>query len=218
MVEISQAYLDEVKKKIKQEFKSQKNWCLLHLHYWLVSEREKGEPYKKNTSNAGQINWPGEKHVSTLKKVLRIINGFLYLQLTDSTNLLTAIDIIILYRNSLGPENYAKGFPGLKRLKMAALIFFHPSLSSLPCTTSKSSWTFVEWAHAQSLQLCTTLCDVMDCSPPGSSLYGIFQAMILEWVAISFSRGSSWPRDQTHIACIAGRFFTTEPLGKPEHV
>ena len=48
----------------------------------------------------------------------------------------------------------------------------------------------------------------MDCSPPGSSVLGIFQARILEWAAISFSRGSSWPRDQTQVSCIAGRFFT----------
>ena len=45
-------------------------------------------------------------------------------------------------------------------------------------------------------------CDPMDCSPPGSSVYGISQARILEWIAISFSRVSSWPRDQTHIPCI----------------
>ena len=44
-------------------------------------------------------------------------------------------------------------------------------------------------------QSCLTLCDPMDCSPPGSSLPGIFQARILEWVAIPFSRGPSWPRD-----------------------
>ena len=46
-------------------------------------------------------------------------------------------------------------------------------------------------------QLCLTLCDLMDCSPSGSCVHEIFQARILEWVAISFSRGSSWPRDQT---------------------
>ena len=46
------------------------------------------------------------------------------------------------------------------------------------------------------------------CSPPGSSVHGIFQARILEWVAISFSRGSSQPKNQTCISCIAGRFFT----------
>ena len=47
----------------------------------------------------------------------------------------------------------------------------------------------------------------MDCSAPGSSVHGIFQARILEWVAISFSRGSSWPRDQTQVSYLAGRFF-----------
>ena len=48
----------------------------------------------------------------------------------------------------------------------------------------------------------------MDCSPPGSSVHGILQARILEWVAIFFSRESSWPRDQTQVSCIAGRRFT----------
>ena len=48
----------------------------------------------------------------------------------------------------------------------------------------------------------------MDCSLPGSSVHWIHQARILEWVAIPFSRGSSWPRDQTWVSCIAGRFFT----------
>ena len=51
------------------------------------------------------------------------------------------------------------------------------------------------------------LCDPMDCSLPGSSVHGIFQARILEWVAISFSR-SSRPRDQTQVSHIAGRRFT----------
>ena len=51
---------------------------------------------------------------------------------------------------------------------------------------------------------CLTLCD---CSLPGSSLYEILQARLLEWVAISFSRGSSWPRDQTQVSCIGVRCF-----------
>ena len=50
--------------------------------------------------------------------------------------------------------------------------------------------------------------DPMNCSLPGSSIPGILQARILEWVAISFSRGSSWPRNQTRVSCIGGRFFT----------
>ena len=59
-----------------------------------------------------------------------------------------------------------------------------------------------------SAQSCLTLCDPKDCGPPGSSVHGILQARVLEWVAISFSRGSSQPRDQTRVSCIAGRFFT----------
>ena len=51
-------------------------------------------------------------------------------------------------------------------------------------------------------------CDPMDYSLPGSSVHRIFQARILEWVAISFSRGSSWPRDQTQVSHIVGRCFT----------
>ena len=57
-------------------------------------------------------------------------------------------------------------------------------------------------------QLCLTLCDPMDCSQPGSSVHGIFQARILERVAISSSRGSSQHRDQTQVSHIAGRLFT----------
>ena len=53
-----------------------------------------------------------------------------------------------------------------------------------------------------------TFCNPMDCSLPGSSVHGIFQAWVLQWVAISFSRGSSWPRDQTQVSHIAGRCFT----------
>ena len=72
--------------------------------------------------------------------------------------------------------------------------------------------------RAKSLQSCPTLCEPMDYSPPGSSVPGILQERILEWVAIPFPRGSSGPRDQTWVSCvccIAGRFFTAEPPGKP---
>ena len=53
-----------------------------------------------------------------------------------------------------------------------------------------------------------TLCDPVDCSLPGSSIHGILQARVLEWVTISFSRGSSWPRGRTQVSRIAGRCFT----------
>ena len=63
-----------------------------------------------------------------------------------------------------------------------------------------------------------TLCNPTDCSPPGSSIHGILQARILEWVAITFSRGFSWPRDQTHMSCISRQILLlSEPPGKPLH-
>ena len=64
-------------------------------------------------------------------------------------------------------------------------------------------------------QLCRILCDLMGCSPPGSSVHGILQAGILEWVAIPFSRGSSWPRDWPWVSCLTGGFFTPEHQGSP---
>ena len=63
-----------------------------------------------------------------------------------------------------------------------------------------------KWSIKQILK--TTLCNPMGCTLLGFSVHGIFQARILEWVAISFSRGSSWLRDRTLVSCIAGRFFT----------
>ena len=66
-------------------------------------------------------------------------------------------------------------------------------------------------------QSCQIVCDPMDCSPPGSSVHGIFQVRILDWVAISYSRGSSQPRDQTHISCVScigRRILYYPPPGK----
>ena len=56
-------------------------------------------------------------------------------------------------------------------------------------------------------QSCSTLCDPKDCNPPGSAVHGIPQAGILEYVVISFSRGSFWPMDRTQVFCTADRFF-----------
>ena len=64
-------------------------------------------------------------------------------------------------------------------------------------------------------KLSLTLCHPTGCSLPGFSIHGIFQARILKWVAIFFSRGSSWPRDPTCVSCIGGGFFISEPPGKP---
>ena len=58
------------------------------------------------------------------------------------------------------------------------------------------------------VQSCPTLCDPMDCSLPGSSVHGIFQTIVLEWIAISFSKGSSQPRDHTWVSRVVDRRFT----------
>ena len=65
-----------------------------------------------------------------------------------------------------------------------------------------------EVKESEVAQSCPTLCDPMDCSLSGSSVHGIFQARVLEWIAISFSRGSFRPRNRTRVSRIAGRRFT----------
>ena len=70
------------------------------------------------------------------------------------------------------------------------------------------SWTIKRGeGEGEVAQSCLTLCDPVDCSPPGFSVHGILQARILEWVTISFSRGSSQPRDRTQVSRIGGRRF-----------
>ena len=102
--------------------------------------------------------------------------------------------------------------------------FFHIYTFFYSIRSRKNSWNFkansklsvwqqppdnlrneVKWSEVT--QLCPTLCDPVDCSPPGSSVHGILQARVLEWVTISFSRGSSWPRYRTQVSHIGGRCF-----------
>ena len=65
----------------------------------------------------------------------------------------------------------------------------------------------IECCSCSDTKLSLTICNPVDCSPPGSSIHEILQERILEWVAISFSRGSSRPRDRTPVSCIPGRCF-----------
>ena len=73
----------------------------------------------------------------------------------------------------------------------------------------------VQVMHAQSLQLCPTLCSPMDHSPPGSSVHGVLQARILEWIVISYSRGSSWSRNWTRLSYVSCRQAGSLPLAPP---
>ena len=77
-------------------------------------------------------------------------------------------------------------------------------------------WLFTCESESEVAQSCLTLCDPTDCSPPGSSTHGIFQAKVLEWVATSSSRGSSWPRNRTCVSRIVGRrFYHLSHQGSP---
>ena len=92
-------------------------------------------------------------------------------------------------------------------------------LKQMQRLTSKRGW-WLWWLLFLLLLCCLVvkLCDSFqptDCSPPGSSVHRICQARIMEWVAISFSRGSSWPRDQTWVSCIGRQFFTASHQGNP---
>ena len=85
-------------------------------------------------------------------------------------------------------------------------IFFYPFRTLVQLNGNIYIWVS-EWV-SEVAQSCPTLCDPVDCSLSGSSVHGIFQARVLEWIAISFSRGSSRPRNRTRVSCIAGRRFT----------
>ena len=74
-------------------------------------------------------------------------------------------------------------------------------------------------SESEVTQSCPALCDPVDCSPPCSSVHGIFQARVLEWVAISFSRGSSRPRDRTQVSRIVSKtLYLLSHQGSPQQL
>ena len=96
------------------------------------------------------------------------------------------------------------------RLGWVCMIYFFRSHFKAHCRRWILSPLHISGACSVT-QFCLILCGPMDWSPPGSSVHGIFQARILEWAAISSSRGSSWPRNRIHISCVS----CTELPGKP---
>ena len=110
------------------------------------------------------------------------------------------------------PGSSVHGILQARILDWVAIPFY--SRSSLPRdqtqVSSIAGGFFTSWATREARMYanpCPTLCNPIDCSPPCSSVHGILQPRILEWVAIPFSRGSSQPRDQTQVSCIVSRFF-----------
>ena len=129
------------------------------------------------------------------------------------------------------PGSSVHGFLQARKLEWVAISFSHrriykgKNMLTLGCLTEKKerlqnntqSVTQRLWEthfhrknlckHVLVAQSCSAVCNPMACSLPVSSVYEIFQARILHWVAIPFSRESSWPRDQTWVSCISDRFF-----------
>ena len=108
------------------------------------------------------------------------------------------IHLINYYWTSVHARYCTKGSVFIGQL-IHLINYYWTSVRARYCT--KGWWRLIT-------QLCLILCDPTDCSLPGSSVHGIFQARILESGAIPFSRGSFWPRDQTWVSYLAGRFFT----------
>ena len=117
-----------------------------------------------------------------------------------------------------GPPGKSQPFLNMMRLN----VFFSFSSYVLMGNGNSSLFHFLTRAFSLSLcwmcsatQSCPTLWGLLAGGPSASYVHGIFQARLLEWVAICYSWGSFWPRDQTCISCISGGCFTTEPPGKP---
>ena len=89
-------------------------------------------------------------------------------------------------------------------LQFCFVLFFKSfsPLGTVACALTGRKDSYHIMCYAQ-LFRCSTLCNPTDCNLPGSSLHGVFQAKILEWVAIAYYRGSSWPRDWTGISCVS---------------
>ena len=82
---------------------------------------------------------------------------------------------------------------------------------------TKKGWQEYSESESEVAQSCPTLWDPMNCSLPGLSVHGIFQARVLEWVAISFSRGSSWPKDWIWVSHTVGRCFALWATRECQH-
>ena len=116
---------------------------------------------------------------------------------------------------SLGQEDHPEGGSATPSSILAWRIPWTEQPDGLQSTALqrvRHDWSDLAHGHINKCvlvaQSCPALCDPVDCSPPGSSVHGILQAKILEWVAMPSSRGSSWPRDQTcisYVSCIGRR-------------
>ena len=101
----------------------------------------------------------------------------------------------------IGPAEWTEGFPRRGVTQQVVVVKLGSSCSYVHLFSESTSQLVFVWA--KSLQSCPTLCNPINCSLPGFSVQGILQASVLEWVAMPSSRGSSLPRDQTHVSYVS---------------
>ena len=155
--------------------------------------------------------------ISISNYLLLACNWVLYTDLVSYLTKLTNSSFFFFFLIYLGFSLHlmssAVSFPTIHMLLLFLALFPGRVLSIVLTRNGESKYFFR--CCCLVTKSCLTLYDPMPCSLPGSSVREIFQARILEWVAISSSRGSFWCRGQSQVSCIACKFFTAELLGKP---
>ena len=141
---------------------------------------------------------------------------WLYIEISPDAQYWNHIDYILcsqIWRSSMQPAKIRLGADcgSDHELLIAKLRLKLKKVWKTTRTLSYRTLSYKKESESEVTQLCLTLCDPLDCSPPCSSIHGIIQARVLEWVAISFSRGSFRLRDWIQVSRIVGRCFTVEP-------
>ena len=114
-------------------------------------------------------------------------------------------------------EQYTKVAAAIQSIIQCFRVIYDEEKKKRATTQTSLDFFFQEGVHVfiLSYQSCLNFCNFIDCSPPGSSVHGILQARILEWVAMPSSRGSSWPRNWTHISSLLHWQVSSLPLAPP---
>ena len=144
-------------------------------------------------------------HSIRKRKHLCVVTAIFLFHLSSSSPLCPYLCHVILQFFPFKPDSDSKSSSAQHPRKLLPV--------SLGChlKSTGSIWLSSLFCHCLVTNSCSTFCDPMDCRLSGSSLHRVLQARVLEWVVISFSRGSSQPRDRIFISCLASKFFTIEP-------
>ena len=165
-------------------------------------------------------NQPRPLCSSSTRNAFRELPGCLWIQGTNSVP--TELSILLLPASKPNHLLFFLALSVIMSISLLRLPYFSFDISFIGIFSSSFFHSHLSPAYhtlagvVYLLSHVRLFCDPMDCSPPGSSVQGITQARVLEWVAISFSRVSSWPRDGIWVSCIDRQFFTTEIPGKPQ--